>query len=105
MGCRKAQEFLETNKLRPVDREDASKKPRSKAEALALARTVDRIVAAKGKKTVTIDMNKQRPDDDTLLGHLLGPTGNLRAPAIRKGKTLLVGFNPEVYQALLKKSK
>ena len=27
----------------------------------------------------------------------LGPTGNLRAPAIKMGKTWLIGFNEEVY--------
>ena len=27
-----------------------------------------------------------------------GPTGNLRAPTLRKGTTLLVGFNEETYQ-------
>jgi arsenate reductase-like glutaredoxin family protein len=103
MGCRKAQEFLETNELEPADREDAGRSRRGKAEALALARSVDQIIAAKGKKTVTIDMKRQKPDDETLLAHLLGPAGNLRAPAIRKGKTLLVGFDPGVYQALLKR--
>ena len=28
---------------------------------------------------------------------MLGPTGNLRAPMIRKGKTVLVGFNEEAF--------
>jgi arsenate reductase-like glutaredoxin family protein len=55
------------------------------------------VIVAKGKKVVTFSMNKDRPDDDTLLTHMLGPTGNLRAPTIRKGKTLLVGFNAETY--------
>jgi hypothetical protein len=32
---------------------------------------------------------------------LLGPTGNLRAPALRVGKTLLVGFHEEVYREQL----
>jgi len=33
---------------------------------------------------------------------MLGPTGNLRAPTIRRGKTVLVGFNEESYtEALL----
>lgn len=32
---------------------------------------------------------------------MLGPTGNLRAPTIRKGKIILVGFNEEVYRARL----
>lgn len=46
-------------------------------------------------------MKKDRPDDPTLLAHVLGSTGNLRAPTIRKGKTLLVGFNEEAYAAVL----
>lgn len=29
---------------------------------------------------------------------MLGATGNLRAPTVVAGKTLLVGFNEEAYQ-------
>ncbi len=50
---------------------------------------------------VTFSMTKNRPDDDTLLAQMLGPTGNLRAPTIRKGKTLLVGFHEETYASVL----
>ena len=32
---------------------------------------------------------------------MLGPTGNLRAPAIRAGKTVLIGFNEEVFADVL----
>lgn len=28
---------------------------------------------------------------------MLGPTGNLRAPTVRAGATLLVGFNEDAY--------
>lgn len=80
---------------------DANKKKQGKAEALALAKTVDTIHVARGKKLVRFDMKKAPPDDATLLSHLLGPTGNLRAPTIRKGRTLYVGFNAEAYQGLL----
>ena len=41
------------------------------------------------------------PDDETLLAHLLGPSGNLRAPTIRLGNTLLVGFSETAYQQVL----
>ena len=58
------------------------------------------IHVAKGKKVVTIDM-KAPPDDDTLVGMLLGPTGNLRAPTIKQGKTLYVGFSEDVYKTLV----
>ena len=56
---------------------------------------------AKGKKLVTFDMKNDPPDQATLLRHLLGPTGNLRAPTIIKGKTLLVGFNADAYRTSL----
>jgi arsenate reductase-like glutaredoxin family protein len=79
---------------------DASKERKGPAEALALAKTVNVIHVAKGKKVVTIDM-KNAPDDATLVGLLLGPSGNLRAPTIRKGKTLYVGFSEEAYQGLV----
>jgi hypothetical protein len=31
---------------------------------------------------------------------MLGPTGNLRAPTLKVGKTLLVGFNEEAYEGV-----
>lgn len=46
-------------------------------------------------------MKHTPPDDDTLAAHLLGPTGNLRAPTLRKGNTLLVGFNEDAYEETL----
>jgi arsenate reductase-like glutaredoxin family protein len=58
-------------------------------------------VVARGKKVLSFDMEKAAPDDEALLSHLLGPSGNLRAPTIRKGKTLLVGFSDEAYQRFL----
>jgi len=36
-----------------------------------------------------------------LLSHLIGPTGNLRAPTAKVGKMLIVGFNEEAYQKYL----
>lgn len=63
-----------------------------------MAREASKVVVARGKKMVTFDMKKDPPDDDTLAAHLLGPTGNLRAPTLRIGNTLLVGFSEEAYQ-------
>jgi arsenate reductase-like glutaredoxin family protein len=69
--------------------------------ALALLAGMDRLIAARGKSVADFDLKKDRPDDETLLAHLLGPTGNLRAPTARVGKTLLVGFNDDVYRQAL----
>ena len=35
-----------------------------------------------------------------LVDAMLGPTGNLRAPCLVAGKTVLVGFNDEVYTSV-----
>ena len=83
------------------DTADATKERKGRDEALALAHSMQRVVVAKGKKVVAFDLKKDAPDDDTLAAHLLGPTGNLRAPTLVKGKTLLVGFNDEAYQEVL----
>ena len=100
MSCKKAQGFLEQHALTVKDATDATKVRRGRDDALAVARTVDTIHVAKGKTVVTFDMKQAPPDDDTLAGHLLGPTGNLRAPTLRQGRTLYVGFSEAAYRHL-----
>jgi hypothetical protein len=82
---------------------DAGKQRHGRDEAFRLARSVKRVVAGRGKNVVTFDMTESQPDDETLATYLLGPTGNLKAPTIRIGDTLLVGFNEEAYQQILGK--
>jgi hypothetical protein len=101
MGCKKAQGFLERTDAQVAAQTDASRERKGRDEALALARGADRVIAVRGKKVVIFDMREAPPDDATLLTHLLGPTGNLRAPTLRKGKTLLVGFSADVYRQVL----
>ena len=55
---------------------------------------IDRIVSAKGKRIDVLKL-KDKPTDEAILARLIGPTGNLRAPTARVGRTLLVGFNAE----------
>jgi arsenate reductase-like glutaredoxin family protein len=71
-------------------------------DALALLRDVDEVYASKGKQVVHLDLRKEKPDAATLKALLLGPTGNLRAPTRRKGRTLIVGFDEATYAKLLK---
>lgn len=77
---------------------DATKERRGREEALKLARSVPRVVAARGKRIVEFDMVNDPPSDETLAAHLLGPSGNLIAPTLRIGDTLLVGFGEEAYR-------
>ncbi|MCC6362756.1 MAG: hypothetical protein IT165_04485 [Bryobacterales bacterium] len=79
---------------------DARKNTHKAADALKLAAEVDEIYAAKGKQVIHLDLKKQKPDPATLKALLLGPTGNLRAPTLRIGRTLIVGFEEETYRNL-----
>ncbi len=81
---------------------DARKRALKETEALALAAQVDEIYACKGKRVVHLDLTQDKPDAARLAGLLLGPTGNLRAPTLRRGRTLIVGFDEATYTALLK---
>lgn len=85
--------------MRVNDVTDATKVRKGRDDALALAKTVNTIHVAKGKNVVTIDM-RQPPEDDALAGLLLGPSGNLRAPTLRQGMTLYVGFSEAAYRQL-----
>lgn len=67
---------------------------------LELVGDVDEIYAAKGKKVVHFDMRWEKPTTAELAKALLGPTGNLRAPTLRHGRMLIVGFNEETYQRI-----
>jgi hypothetical protein len=80
---------------------DAGKERKGRDEAIRLARSADTVVVAKGKKVVTFDMKGAPPDDDTLAAALLGPSGNLKAPTLRVGATLLVGFGEAAYRQVL----
>ena len=53
------------------------------------------MTVSKGKKIQQFKGGKAITDD--ALDAMVGSTGNLRAPAVVVGKTLLVGFNEEVY--------
>jgi arsenate reductase-like glutaredoxin family protein len=59
------------------------------------------LYAARGKKVERIDLKAGRPDRATVERLMLGPTGNLRAPTLRVGRTLVVGFDEETYRKVL----
>lgn len=66
-----------------------------------MLKDINKLYAAKGKKVTALDLKKDAPASDEIKKVLLGPTGNLRAPTLRKGKTLIVGFNEEMYDELI----
>ena len=89
---------MDAHRLVPDDVVLASKKL-GRDDVVSLARQCDTLIVAKGKKVTTFDVSGHPGEE--MVNAMLGPTGNLRAPTVRSGKTLLVGFNEEQYAVVL----
>ena len=64
-------------------------------QAVAMAREATDLFSAKGKKLVHLNLKKDEPSDEDLIKLMIGPSGNLRAPTLRRGKKIFVGFHAE----------
>ena len=89
---------MDDHKIAAKETVSASKKLGAK-DAAALAKAATRVVVAKGAKVSEFSPGGTAGKE--LVDAMLGPTGNLRAPCIRVGKTLLVGFNADAYRDAL----
>src|SRR5262245_55255771 len=98
MSCVKAAKFMDARGTALAEQVSASKKL-SKKDAEGLVRAATRVIVSKGNKVAEFV-----PGNDAMsaiVEAMLGPTGNLRAPTLRIGKVLLVGFNEDVYRRVL----
>jgi len=78
-----------------VEERSTKKAPLTEAEVRKLLAAVETVKIARGRATEELPARRVKPAD------LKGPTGNFRAPIVRRGKTLLVGFHPESLAALV----
>ena len=90
---------MDASGLEPKEIVPASRKL-GRDHAVSLAAAASKVVVAKGKKLSVFSI-KGEPADE-VVDAMLGPTGNLRAPTMRVGKTVVVGFNEEQYRKVLK---
>ncbi|MHC5210170.1 MAG: ArsC family (seleno)protein [Planctomycetota bacterium] len=99
-SCAKADAFMARRRLTAREQVDARKVKMGKPQIAAILRGSTRVVASKGSKAVDFDLKRDPPVEKVLYEHLIGPTGNLRAPAMRLGRTLVVGFNEDRWKKL-----
>ncbi len=74
---------------------NSRKLPFNREEVIELLTQVETVRIAKGRKIVEQTARETVPED------LQGRSGKIRAPLVRRGKTLLVGFNAEALADLL----
>ncbi|HEX9801584.1 MAG TPA: hypothetical protein VGC00_15610 [Thermoanaerobaculia bacterium] len=87
--------MLERTKSRVEEERSTRLTPLTDADARALLAAVDELLVARGRSIERVPAKRAR------LADLRGPTGNYRAPLVRRGRTLLVGFHPATLARLL----
>ncbi len=97
---------MEEHQLEANTVTDAKKETIVAEEGLKLAAAATAIHAAKGKKLVSFTLKggklQGEATDDDLRKAIIGPSGNLRAPTIWVGNTMVVGFTTELYKKALR---
>jgi len=85
--------------IREIVKANKQKIPADEAVALAMGSSM--VLVAKGKKVLDFRIKAGQlqggAKEEDLRKAIVGPSGNLRAPTIRTGKTLIVGFHPDLY--------
>lgn len=98
MSCTKAQKYFEENGIEVKETADARKEKIDHDQAWALIGSQDKAFIGKGKKVLDC-----KPGDDNreaILKAAMGRSGNLRAPTLKKGNKVFIGYNEEIYSNL-----
>ena len=90
---------MDAGQIEPTEVTSASKKLPREA-AVSLAKSASRVIIAKGKQVQEFETAGKA--SKAVVDAMLGPTGNLRAPVLRVGRTVLVGFNEESWAKVLR---
>lgn len=100
--CAKAQDFIARHQIAIKQAVDARKDRLDPPQAMKLAARMDEIYVTRGRKVLHFNMKQKAPDKRELAAVLIGPSGNLRAPAMVLDKTLVVGFDEDTYDKVFK---
>jgi hypothetical protein len=68
-------------------------------EAWTVIAEASKVYVASGKKIIEFD--PATADKKEMLKKITGRTGNLRAPALKRGEVFYIGYNAEMYDTLI----
>jgi arsenate reductase-like glutaredoxin family protein len=94
-ACRKAQDFLADFELVVRERVDAR---RTRIGPSALSKVVDgarTVLVSNGRSVARYDLDGKGRAPSEMYARMVGPTGNLRAPTLKRGRLVVVGYHVE----------
>ena len=95
VSCKKAGQALNDHQSELAVLIDAKKETIKGDGAWELVSAAEKIYIASGKKI--LEFAPTTENKDAIMKKMLGRTGNLRAPAIRRGSIFFIGFNEQMY--------
>lgn len=98
MSCKKAQKYFGDNAIELGEKSDARKERIDGDQAWQLISEFNTVHIGKGKKTLTFKPSPENKDE--ILKAAMGRSGNLRAPTIKTGQAIIIGFNEDIYKQL-----
>ena len=100
-SCVKADAFLAKRGVTARETVDARKVKVGKPQIAQILRGTHLVVASKGSSAIEFNLRAEPPVEKILYENLIGATGSLRTPAIRIGRTLVVGFSEDTWAKVL----
>ncbi len=94
-SCTKAQEVLESKKIRADETVNARNVKIDSDAAWQILKKRPTLIIGRGKKYAEFEPDEK--NREAILKAALGRTGNLRAPALDMGDKLIIGFNQDMY--------
>ena len=67
-----------------------------------MVKDVDVLLVSKGRRFERYDLRRKDFDRGEMLARMVGPTGNLRAPTLRRDRLVVVGFHPDAMKELVR---
>ncbi|HVS17080.1 MAG TPA: ArsC family (seleno)protein [Planctomycetota bacterium] len=93
--------FLAARKIAVRETVDARTQRYSAADLPALMKGASEVLVAKGKKSQVFEPGTDKAAWKEVAEVAIGPTGNLRAPTLRRGKRWIVGFGEDAWREAL----
>jgi arsenate reductase-like glutaredoxin family protein len=97
-SCAKSEAWLAEQGIAAAEQVDARKHRFDESQAWKLVRACSQVYVARGKSWAAYDPNDAEQTAE-LGKKMLGPHGTMRAPALRFGKLMVIGYEPEMYAA------
>ncbi len=100
VSCKKARAAFQENNVEVSEEINAAKDTIQRDEVWDLIADAEKVYVTSGKKIFEFD--PESAEKEEVLTKATGRTGNLRAPAVRRGAVFYIGYNDELYATLVK---